>query len=166
LYSKYQKNSEEEKASSCARLPELALKIACLWELSQDINADTISLAGVTSGFKFVREVNKRQTANTVMVSDTKFGEITDKLLNMIKDSLNEIEPDVYGVKMIDAKRHLRKIVHSGQSVDDAIRYLQDCGEISIRKSRDANGAGSMYIVINDQSPSRSQSEESTSELS
>ena len=81
-------------------------------------------------------------------------------------NQLNEIEPDVYGVKMIDAKRHLRKIVHSGQSVDDAIRYLQDCGEISIRKSRDANGAGSMYIVINDQSPSRSQSEESTSELS
>lgn len=163
LYSKYQKNSEEEKASSCARLPELALKIACLWELSQDINADTISLAGVTSGFKFVREVNRRQTANTVMVSDTKFGEITDKLLNMIKDSLNEIEPEVYGVKMIDAKRTLRKIVHSGQSVDDAIRYLQDCGEISIRKSRDKNGAGSMYIVINDQSLSQFQSEELTS---
>ena len=148
LYAEYQKKGEEEKASSCARLPELALKIGCLWELSRDIHAKNLSLEGITAGFKFVVEVNKRQTANTVMISDTKFGEITDKLLTMISGSSKEIEPGIMGIRMIDAKKLLRKIVHNGQSVDDAIRYLQDTNEISVRKKKDSNGPGSMYLVI------------------
>ena len=152
LYAKYQREGAEEMASSCARLPELALKIACLWELSRDINADELSLEGITAGFTFVREVNRRQTANTVMVSDTKFGEITDKLIKMIRESTD-------GMKMVDAKKVLRKIVHNGQSVDDAIRYLQDCGEISIKRLKDD---GAMYLTINDQSLFQSQPSEST----
>jgi len=87
------------------------------------------------------------------MVSDTKFGEITDKLIKMIRESTD-------GMKMVDAKKVLRKIVHNGQSVDDAIRYLQDCGEISIKRLKDD---GAMYLTINDQSPSQSQPSESTS---
>ena len=106
------------------------------------------AVEAITAGFKFVVEVNKRQTANTVMISDTKFGEITDKLLTMISESSKEIEPGIMGIRMIDAKKLLRKIVHNGQSVDDAIRYLQDTNEISVRKNKDSSGPGSIYLVI------------------
>lgn len=160
LYSEYQKKGEEEKAASCARLPEQALKISCLWELSRDIRATHISLEAIMSGFKFVREVNKRQTANTVMVSDTKFGEITDKLLKLIEENSTDIDNGNHGIKMKDAKRILRKNITHGQSVDDAIRYLQDCGEITIKKTRDANGHGEMYITTGDQQSSQPQPSE------
>jgi len=161
VYSEYQKKGFEEKAASCARLPEMALKIACLWELSKNINVKELSLEGVKAGFNFVWEVNKRQTENTVLVSDTKFGEITDKLIKLISGSSHEIEPGVFGMKLTQAKKLLRKTIHNGQSVDDAIRYLQDCGEIAIRKTRDSKtGIGAIYLTIVDQSPSRFQHEE------
>jgi len=164
VYSEYQRLGIEEKAASCARLPEMALKIASLWELSRNIDALELSLEGITAGFAFVLAVNKRQTENTVMVSDTKFGEITDKLIKLISGSSQEIETGVMGMKLTQAKKLLRKTIHNGQSVDDAIRYLQDCGEISIRKTKSTGtGTGVMYMVITDQSPSRSQHEESPS---
>ena len=167
MYSDYQKKGDEEKAASCARLPEMALKISCLWELSRNIKVKELSLDAIKAGFNFVREVNKRQTANTVMVSDTKFGEITDKLIKLITNSSHEVEPGIMGIKLVNAKKLLRKSIQNGQSVDDAIRYLQDCGEISIRKSRDKSGSGTMYMVIAtdptiDQSPSQFLSEELT----
>lgn len=109
------------------------------------------------AGMRFVKEVNSRQTANTVMISDTKFGEITDKLIKLIETSGVEIENGVHGVKMTEAKRFLRKSVHNGQSVDDAIRYLQDCGEIKVVRSKTGN---SMYLIINDQSHAQSQPSE------
>ena len=153
-YSEYQKRGDEEKAASCARLPEMALKVSCLWELSRDISATELSLEAIMAGMRFVKEVNSRQTANTVMISDTKFGEITDKLIKLIETSGVEIENGVHGVKMTEAKRFLRKSVHNGQSVDDAIRYLQDCGEIKVVRSKTGN---SMYLIINDQSHAQSQ---------
>lgn len=160
-YSEYQKRGEEEKAASCARLPEMALKVSCLWELSRDINAKELSLEAIMAGMRFVKEVNQRQTANTVMISDTKFGEITDKLIKLINTSGVEIEPGVHGIRMTEAKKFLRKSVHNGQSVDDAIRYLQDCGEIKVKRS--ATGS-SMYLVINDQQSSLSQLAEQPAE--
>ncbi|NBW35458.1 MAG: hypothetical protein EBR30_10660 [Cytophagia bacterium] len=153
-YSEYQKRGEEEKAASCARLPEMALKVSCLWELSRDIKATELSLEAVMAGMRFVKEVNSRQTANTVMISDTKFGEITDKLIKLVETSGVEIEPGVSGIKMTEAKKFLRKSVHNGQSVDDAIRYLQDCGEIKVKRASSGN---TMYLIINDQQPSQSQ---------
>jgi hypothetical protein len=157
IYSEYQKKGDEEKAASCARLPEQALKIACLWELSRDIKAKELSLEAIMAGMKFVKEVNKRQTANTVMISDTKFGEITDKIIKLIESNYTEIEPGVTGIKLTDAKRLLRKTVHNGQSVDDAIRYLQDCGEVVVKRSKER---GCMYLVISDQQSSQSKSSE------
>lgn len=157
IYSEYQKKGDEEKAASCARLPEQALKIACLWELSRDIKAKELSLEAIMAGMKFVKEVNKRQTANTVMISDTKFGEITDKIIKLIESNYTEIEPGVTGIKLTDAKRLLRKTVHNGQSVDDAIRYLQDCGEVIVKRSKER---GCMYLVISDQQSSQSKSSE------
>jgi 20S proteasome alpha/beta subunit len=106
------------------------------------------------AGMRFVKEVNSRQTANTVMISDTKFGEITDKLIKLVETSGVEIEPGVSGIKMTEAKKFLRKSVHNGQSVDDAIRYLQDCGEIKVKRASSGN---TMYLIINDQQPSQSQ---------
>lgn len=161
IYSEYQKKGDEEKAASCARLPEQALKIACLWELSRDINAKELSLEAIMAGMKFVKEVNKRQTANTVMISDTKFGEITDKIIKLIESNYTEIEPGVTGIKLTDAKRLLRKTVHNGQSVDDAIRYLQDCGEVVVKRSKER---GCMYLVTNDQQSSQSKSSEQPEE--
>lgn len=155
LYSDYQKRCEEEKAASCARLPEQALKVSCIWELSRDITATHITLEAIMAGFRFVREVNSRQTANTVMVSDTKFGEVTDKLLKIIGENFTEVEPGIIGLKMKDAKRIMRKQIMNGQSVDEAIRYLQDCGEITVRKSRGERGE--MYITTPAQQPSQSQ---------
>lgn len=158
LYSGYQKNGDEEKAAACARMPEMALKISCLWELSRDYTATEITLEALMAGMRFVKEVNSRQTANTSMVSDSKFGEITDRVIKMIEAHGTEIEPGITGIKISEAKKLLRKHILHGQSADEAIRYLQDCGEIKVRRAE--NGSRTMYMVINDQSPSQCQSSE------
>jgi len=77
-----------------------------------------------------------------------------------------EIEGGMHGIKMKDAKKVLRKHIVNGQAVDDAIRYLQDCGEISVRKIRNSNGTGETYITIGDQQPSQSQPLEQPVEIS